>query len=213
LVSFDGQKLAAGVVLLAPYIPLFFMGEEYGETAPFEYFVSHSDQSLIEAVRRGRREEIAAFRWHGEPGDPQDESTFRRAKVNHHLRSQGSHRVLLEFYRELIGLRREVPALRMHSKENLEVQGFEAERVLKIRRWSDTEEVAAVFHFGEETKTLSIPLPRGRWDMIFDSAAERWQGPGGRGVGKLTSGGDVTLSLAPWSFVLFLSFRSATSDR
>jgi hypothetical protein len=88
-------------------------------------------------------------------------------------------------------------------KENLEVQGFETERVLKIRRWSDTEEVAAVFHFGGETKTLFIPLPRGRWDMILDSAAERWLGPGGRGAGKLTSGGDVTLS--PWSFVLYLS--------
>jgi maltooligosyltrehalose trehalohydrolase len=204
LVSFEAGKLAAGVVLLSPYIPLLFMGEEYGETAPFEYFVSHSDQSLIDAVRRGRREEFTASRWRGKPADPQDESTFLRAKVNHDLRCKGSHRVLLEFYRELIRLRRQVPALRMQLKENLEVQGFEAERVLKIRRWSDTEEVAAVFHFGEETKTLPISLPKGRWDMIFDSAAERWQGPGGRGSGQLTSSGNVTLSLAPWSFVFYL---------
>ena len=187
LVSFEARKLAAGVVLLSPYVPLLFMGEEYGETAPFEYFVSHSDQSLIDAVRRGRREEFTASRWRGKPADPQDESTFLRAKVNHDLRCKGSHRVLLEFYRELIRLRRQVPALRMPLKENLEVHGFEAERVLKIRRWSDTEQVAAVFHFGEEMKTLSIPLPKGRWEMIFDSAAERWQGPGGRGAGQLIS--------------------------
>ena len=61
LVSFEALKLVAGVVLLAPNIPLLFMGEEYGEDAPFLYFINHSDPSLIEAVRKGRREEWAAF--------------------------------------------------------------------------------------------------------------------------------------------------------
>jgi hypothetical protein len=93
----------------------------------------------------------------------------------------------------------------MPSKENLEVQGLEIERVLKIRRWSDTEQIVAVFHFGEEMKTLSIPLPKGRWEMIFDSSAERWQGPGGLRSEHLTAGGDVTLSLAPWSFTVYLA--------
>jgi maltooligosyltrehalose trehalohydrolase len=62
LVSFEGLKLAAAVVLLSPFIPLLFMGEEYGETAPFPYFVSHSDPDLIEVVRRGRRAEFAMCR-------------------------------------------------------------------------------------------------------------------------------------------------------
>jgi maltooligosyltrehalose trehalohydrolase len=205
LVSFEAEKLAAGVVLLSPYLPLLFMGEEYGETAPFEYFVSHSDESLIDAVRRGRREEFTASRWRGHPADPQEESTFLRAKINHDLRCSGSHRVLLEFYRELIQVRSRVPALRMPLKENLEVHGLEADRILMIRRWSDTEQVAAVFHFGEEAKTLSISLPKGGWEMIFDSAAERWQGPGGREVGHLSADGAVALCLAPWSFVLYLA--------
>jgi len=205
LVSFEAGKLAAGIVLISPYIPLLFMGEEYGETAPFEYFVSHSDESLIDAVRRGRREEFTASRWRGHPADPQEESTFLRAKINHDLRCSGSHRVLLEFYRELIQVRSRVPALRMPLKENLEVHGLEAERVLTVRRWSDTEQVAAVFHFGEEAKTLSISLPKGGWEMIFDSAAERWQGPGGREVGHLSADGAVALCLAPWSFVLYLA--------
>ncbi|MGE5839563.1 MAG: malto-oligosyltrehalose trehalohydrolase [Deltaproteobacteria bacterium] len=204
LVSFEAQKLAAGVVLLSPYIPLIFMGEEYGEVAPFEYFVSHSDQALIEGVRRGRGEELSQFRWHGEPADPQDESTFLRAKLSHDLRFHGSHRVLLEFYRELIRLRRQVPALRMHSKENLEVQVLYAERVLKIRRWSDTEEAVAVYHFGEEATTLLMPVPRRHWATILDSAAERWEGPRRGGIERLTSGGELRLSLFPWSFVLFL---------
>jgi maltooligosyltrehalose trehalohydrolase len=50
---------------------LLFMGEEYGETAPFPYFVSHSDPALVDAVREGRRREFAAFRWAGVPPDPE----------------------------------------------------------------------------------------------------------------------------------------------
>ena len=67
-------------MLLSPFVPLLFMGDEYGETAPFQYFVSHSDPSLIEAVRKGRREEFAAFKWKGEPPDPQDEGTFSNGR-------------------------------------------------------------------------------------------------------------------------------------
>lgn len=61
LVAFEARKLAAATVLLWPSIPLLFMGEEYGETAPFHYFISHSDPALIQAVRNGRRSGLAAF--------------------------------------------------------------------------------------------------------------------------------------------------------
>ena len=77
--SFEQLKLAAGVVLLAPYIPLIFMGEEYGDTAPFLYFVSHGDPALVEAVRKGRAEEFARFGWGAEIPDPQSEETFGRS--------------------------------------------------------------------------------------------------------------------------------------
>ncbi|HEY5542871.1 MAG TPA: hypothetical protein VIM04_06415, partial [Candidatus Binatia bacterium] len=66
LVSFEALKLAAGAVILSPFIPLLFMGEEYGEEAPFQYFISHSDPQLVDAVRDGRRQEFAAFSWQGE---------------------------------------------------------------------------------------------------------------------------------------------------
>jgi maltooligosyltrehalose trehalohydrolase len=76
LVAFDGLKLAAAAVLLSPYVPLLFMGEEYGETAPFFFFTSHGDPALVEAVRRGRRAELATFRWPGEAPDPQNETAY-----------------------------------------------------------------------------------------------------------------------------------------
>jgi len=65
LVSFEALKLVAGMVILSPYIPLLFMGEEWGERAPFQYFTSHSDAALVHAVRRGRQAEFASFRWQG----------------------------------------------------------------------------------------------------------------------------------------------------
>ena len=98
LVSFEALKLAAGIVLLSPFVPLIFMGEEYGETAPFPYFVSHSELELIEAVRKGRREEFATFKWQGELPDPQDEATFMQAKLSHELKSKEQHHVLLNFF-------------------------------------------------------------------------------------------------------------------
>ena len=66
LVPFEAQKVAAATVLLSPFVPLLFMGEEYGERAPFHYFVSHSESAVVRAVREGRRAELAGCGWRGE---------------------------------------------------------------------------------------------------------------------------------------------------
>jgi maltooligosyltrehalose trehalohydrolase len=103
-VSFEDLKLAAAAVILAPHIPLLFMGEEYGETAPFLYFVSHSDADLVVAVRRGRKEEFADFAWQGEPADPQAEETFLRSNSTRLRRKTSGPS---PFYQALLRLRRE----------------------------------------------------------------------------------------------------------
>lgn len=209
LVSFDALKLAAGVVLLSPFVPLLFMGEEYGEQAPFPYFVSHSDQNLIEAVRRGRREEFAEFAWQGEPPDPQDEATFLRAKLDHKLRDEGEHRVLLEFYRELIRLRNALPALALLSKAHMQAIGYEGEKVLFVRRFSGDEEAFTVFHFGGAEISVTLPVPDGNWRKELDSADERWQGKGSAVPDQLHLQGQVTLALGPKGFVLFARTNEA----
>ncbi len=94
LVTFEELKLAAGITLLSPFVPMLFMGEEYGEPAPFQYFVSHGDPALVEAVRRGRREEFAAFGWQVSVPDPQDEETFRRSTLDHGLKEREPHKSL-----------------------------------------------------------------------------------------------------------------------
>lgn len=204
LLPFEAIKLAAGVAILSPYIPLLFMGEEYGETSPFPYFISHSDPYLIETTREGRRQEFAAFSWEGEPLDPQDETVFLKAKLNHELRSQGKHRVLLEFYRQLLDLRENLNCVaEMTGDDRVDAIGFERHKAVYLRWRSADGHAASVFHFGDSSTSVSVPLPSGRWTKRLDSAAEAWAGPGRTIPQTVSSDGEISLTLSPHSFVLF----------
>jgi maltooligosyltrehalose trehalohydrolase len=175
------------VVLLSPYLPLLFMGEEYGEPAPFHYFVSHSDEKVIESVRRGRRLELAAFAWREEPPDPQEVTTFEASKLDWALRDKGEHAALLALHRELLRLRREHPALANRSKraQTVTLEG----RVLAMRRRSADGgwEASAVFNLSPEPAAAP-----GRGTIFLHSADERWAGPG-----VPTDGG-----LPPYAFLI-----------
>lgn len=203
LVSFEALKLAAGVVILSPFIPLLFMGEEYGEEAAFNYFTSHGDSDLIEAVRAGRRSDFAAFRWKGEPPDPQSEESFLASKLRHDLAGSGSHRNLREFYRALLRLRKERRALAHLSKQSMEVTGFEVEKALAVRRWLETDEVFIVCHFGKETTRLELPLPAGTWTKLLDSTDPQWAGKGSRIPQSLQSQGSPSLELPSEFLIVF----------
>jgi maltooligosyltrehalose trehalohydrolase len=203
LVPWEGLKIAAGAILLSPFIPLLFMGEEYGETAPFQYFISHSDPELVEAVRRGRREEFGAFQWKGEPPDPQSEETFLRCKLNHPLRREEGHRILREFYRELIRLRKRLSPLAFLSKEHLEARELKKDKVLWVRRWRGEEEVFMAFNFGQSRASISLPVGEGRWRKEIDSEDEDWKGRGRLNPGLIHSKAQVSLALHPRAFVLY----------
>jgi maltooligosyltrehalose trehalohydrolase len=177
LVSFEANKLAAGAVLLSPFLPLLFMGDEYGETAPFQYFVDHSDPAVIEGVRKGRAAEFAAFKWQGEAPDPLDENTFERSRLNHSLKDEPRHRTLLEFHKELLRLRRSMPALQNLSKDHMDVISLQKDRVLAVRRWNDAHEVLMIFNFNDHTCSFQN-IPEGVWRKRFDSADARWLGGG-----------------------------------
>jgi len=204
LVSFEALKLAAGAVILSPFIPLLFMGEEYGEEAPFQYFISHSDPQLVDAVRDGRRQEFAAFSWQGEPPDPQNEATFLRAQLNHQLKREGKYRVLWEFYRELLRLRKELSPLAELNKERCDVLGFDNDRVLLLRRWSGTDVVTTIFNFNGEAVSLVVPMASGRWRKALDSSDRRWRGADGSLPVEFESAGSVEFSLPPTSVALFV---------
>jgi maltooligosyltrehalose trehalohydrolase len=204
LTSFEGLKLAAVVVLLSPFIPVLFMGEEYGETAPFPYFISHSEATLIDAVRRGRQEEFAGFHWSVAPPDPQDEATFLSAKLKHHLRQQGHHAILQALYQALIQLRQTLPALVRLDKDSLEVHVYEKTQVLYVRRWYEDDEALLIFHFGASPTTLTLPVPAGQWQKRLDTAEAQWHGPGSSLAALLTTDGEASLTLPGQAGLLFI---------
>jgi maltooligosyltrehalose trehalohydrolase len=203
LVSFESLKLAAACVILSPNVPLLFMGEEYGETAPFLYFIDHSDPQLIEAVRRGRREEFSSFQWQDELPDPQAEETFHRSKLTHELREQNQHRILFELHKELLRCRKDHSALAHLSKEDLDVIGFEKQKLLCVRRWNGSTQAFAAFCFSDAQVSVSVGLPAGNWHKLLDSGDQRWLGTGSAIPAELNSEGEVSLTLQPKSFVLF----------
>jgi maltooligosyltrehalose trehalohydrolase len=203
LVSFEQLKLAAAAVLFSPYVPLLFMGEEYGEPAPFLYFVSHGDPRLVESVRTGRRTYLAKFQWGDEMADPQDERTFLRSILNWQLRAESHHRLLWNFYQELLRLRRDFPALSRLDKDALEVVGFEDAKAIFVRRWNASSHILAVLHFDDKPSQLRLPVPAGCWKKKVDSAEPRWAGEGSQASDVLLSYGEVQMSLSPCAVVLY----------
>jgi len=106
LVSLPQAQLAVALVLLAPGVPLLFMGEEYGDPAPFPYFIDHGDPELVEAVRAGRAREFADIAGASEVPDAANEATFLAAKLDRSLMHHGDHGHRWALHRALIGLRR-----------------------------------------------------------------------------------------------------------
>jgi maltooligosyltrehalose trehalohydrolase len=204
LVSFEKLKLAAALYLLSPFVPLVFMGEEYGETAPFPYFVSHSEPALIEAVRRGRWEEFAAFHWQGDIPDPQDEATFQLAHLNQQRRNESEHRTLFAYYQELIRLRKQIPALRNPDKKAMKVIGDEKEKILFLHRWQLGSEAVIIYNCGEEESVVSLQVSEGRWQKLLDSVEVAWGGGGSNIPEVLLSRGELVIQVMPASAVLFI---------
>ena len=178
VVSFEALKLAAGAVLLSPSVPLLFMGEEYGEDAPFLYFVSHSDHDLVDAVRKGRAAEFTSFKWKGDPPDPQSEATFERAKLAWEKRTEGHRAVLLAFYTHLIDLRREHSSLSHPDRNTLEAAGKEREKIISLRRGKGSSELMMIMNFSDEEQGFDLPARNDTWTLLLDSADARWRGPG-----------------------------------
>jgi maltooligosyltrehalose trehalohydrolase len=121
----EARPLAALCTLYSPFVPMLFMGEEYGEPAPFQFFSDHIDEEIADATRDGRRSEFAAFASFGEEvPDPQDTATFERSKL-----TREGDPGLRDFYRDLLRIRRELPP---GDAEAIEFE--EAERWLRVQR-------------------------------------------------------------------------------
>jgi maltooligosyltrehalose trehalohydrolase len=201
LTTFEGLKLAAGTVLLSPYIPLLFMGEEYGEVSPFFYFVDHSDSTLNTVIQQSKNQEFAKAGFTGEAYDPSASETFAQSKLHWNKQYENDHQVLWQFYRHLIHLRQTLPALKQLDKDCLEVSGHEADKLIFIRRYCEANQVFCAMNFSTHPVSFEAKPPAGDWQKILDSAELQWKGPGSSWPEKLQPSQAATLSAT--SFVLY----------
>ncbi|PIQ82268.1 MAG: malto-oligosyltrehalose trehalohydrolase [Candidatus Omnitrophica bacterium CG11_big_fil_rev_8_21_14_0_20_64_10] len=219
-VSLERKKLSLGVVLLAPYIPMLFMGEEYGEKRPFHYFANFRDPRLAQRVREGRREEFAGFDWAGEPPDPGLLDTFLQSKLTDRLWERDSHRQLSDWTRELLRLRREIPALAALDKETTHVLNS-LERFLFIHRWQAGSEAVLICDFSPEAPAparpsrssgaggnavgqVGWPTTKGVWRKVLDSADPRWGGAGAIAPDRVEAAKMDHIRFAPHALALFV---------
>lgn len=135
LISPGLQKIAAALVMTSPFVPMIFMGEEYSASTPFQYFTSHEDHKLAESVSEGRRNEFKAFGWaHDAVPDPQDRETFLRSKLDWSEVGEAAHANMLDWYRQLIALRKRVPTLTNGCLEEVDACFSETERWMVVGR-------------------------------------------------------------------------------
>lgn len=176
LVSFEMQKLMAAAVFVSPFLPMLFMGEEWSETNPFLYFVDHSDKELVKAVREGRKKEFAAFHIDQDAPDPFSRDTFLRSKLQWQLAEQGKHKLMLEYYKTLIALRKNHEAFKPGKLSDVSTLLHNGEQVIELRRKKGEEEICCFLNFSAVLQTVSHPGERR--EVLFHSADERWEGPG-----------------------------------
>jgi maltooligosyltrehalose trehalohydrolase len=134
LVGANGQKIAAALLFAAPYVPMLFQGEEFAASAPFQYFSQHEDPELGRLVSEGRRNEFKAFGWKPEDvPDPQARETFERSKLNWDEVDKEPHAGMLQWYKNLIKLRRSSGLTDGH-RDRIHVEFDEEAKWLTMRR-------------------------------------------------------------------------------
>ena len=214
LVDFERLKLAAAALLISPYVPLLFMGEEYGERAPFLFFTDFEDHALREAVTRGRREEFAAFGWTGAVPDPQDATSFRRSRLAWDVQDREPHAWLWQYYRALLAMRRRYPALAVGGKRRLRAQVKDVKILVVLRRAFAGATALVVLNFAPDVRSVPLRLPAGRWRRVLDSGEERYGGPGPQTPRLLSVSRrhNTRVHMAPWGVAIFLR-TDATHSR
>jgi maltooligosyltrehalose trehalohydrolase len=169
--SLEELKLTAATYLLSPHVPMLFMGEEYGEKNPFQYFISHSDKALVEIVREGRKKEFSYFGWKDEVPDPQDEKTFKQC-----ILSWKPDETLLGYYKFLIAFRKNRKAMQNKERNSLIVLPS-PDKLLSFERIFGQDQLLIILNFNKGQSMWKQPLPN-TIRKIFDSSSKQWNGPG-----------------------------------
>lgn len=174
LVSAEMCKLLAGAVMVSPYIPMLFMGEEYAETNPFQFFISHTDEELAALVNKGRREEFSSFNWQGEPPDPRKEDTFNNSSLQWQLLDQQPHAAMLRYYKKLIELRKTEPAIRSTDRSRTIATADETSRTIVLEKRAGNQTMICLMNFSDSPKNLEVNLDS--YHLLLDSSSPEFGG-------------------------------------
>jgi maltooligosyltrehalose trehalohydrolase len=206
LVDFARLKLAAAAVLLSPYIPLLFMGEEYGEDAPFYFFSDYEDKEMAAHLQESRKKQFADFDWEGSPLDSQPEEVFLKSKLHWEKRGVDRHRLLLEWHRQLIHLRKTNPLFQDLSQKNIRADLLGKNGLAVHRHSADhLRRLLCLFNFSKEDLHYTFSYPEDSpWEKLLDSGDIFWleekslQHP----MPEMVAAGSA-IHLSPWSVVVY----------
>ena len=177
LVSFEKQKLAAATMLSAPFVPMLFMGEEFGENNPFQYFISHGDPDLVKAVQEGRKREFEYFfHSHSEAEfpDPQAEETFRNSRLNWNFKEEDKKKQMFGFYKELLKLKKQ-GAFASFGNYNVKTEADEEKKILKVSAREEKSWLIGIYNFGEAEYSEEIS-EKNTPEVLISSAEKGWGG-------------------------------------
>lgn len=147
LCGMDVAKVSIGLVLMAPYVPMLFMGEEFAASTPFLYFADHDDDEMRRLVVEGRKRDFALFGFGDDVPNPAEMETFEQSKLKWDEINEGKHAEMLGWVKALIKLRRSTVALNDGSMQHLMVSSDERKRTLVLQR----DEVRIVLNLGVES--------------------------------------------------------------
>ncbi len=166
--SLDRQKVGAALTILSPFVPLLFQGEEWAASSPFQYFSDMQDVALRHAVSEGRKDEFASFGWkHDDVPDPMSIETFERSKLVWDERDRPPHRDMVEWYRQLIALRKKYPDLSTGHMERAQSQHDERDQWIILCR----DRVTIIANLSGRTQTLPTD-PRRPAEMLLASSSQ-----------------------------------------
>jgi maltooligosyltrehalose trehalohydrolase len=197
-------RAASALLLLSPYTPLLWMGQEWAASTPFQYFTDHPSE-LGRLVTEGRRKEFGKFSAFADSAvreripDPQAASTFEASRLRWDERERMPHAGVLALYRELLALRRTHPALRRRDRDGFAVAAL-GEHALALRRSGD--DGAALLLVVSLDGPLSADLqareetraPGGRWELLLSSEEARFGGEAEGAIARLSPQGRLEMS-------------------
>jgi len=152
LIGLDAAKVAIGLLLTAPHLPMLFMGEEWATSSPFLYFADHEDEELRRSVAEGRRQEFAAFGYGDDVPNPEEQDTFERSKLKWEEHGEGKHAEMLAWVKALIKVRRSSVCLNDGDTHHLQVTSDDAHKILIMER----DEARILINFGEQPHTFEL---------------------------------------------------------